>query len=360
MRLSPGSFKIIGSNQNGGKKMSKQFLKYLALSMLLIALVVSGCATPPEQTQPAETAAPTEEVAPTEPEAEEAPVLGWSGAPLLDDFQFQLRDGIMGKAEELGVKVIHIEHDNDPVKQASDIEDLLAQGVDALLIAAANADAVVPSIDQAVASGVPVFTIDNAANSDDVISHNGNDLYCIGYRSMEYLADQIGGAGKILHINGFAGMALVEWNEDGVQAFLAENPDIELVMSGYADWDPAKALAITEDVLLTHPDLDGIYVIAEIMTPGPVQALKAMNLTDQVKVMSGGFAPESQELLENGEIIAALEWSAVGGAEQHMQAIYDYLVNGVEPPKFSPFPVTGHAADGSTWQLDCPIGDWQP
>lgn len=337
-----------GPNQIGEKTMSKKILQYMTVSILLIALLISGCAAPQEPT-----AQPTP--------VEETPlVIGWSGAPLLDDFQFQLRDGIMGKADELGVEIVHLEHDNDPVKQASDIEDLLAQGVDALLIAAANADAVVPSIDKAVEMGVPVFTIDNAANSDKVISHNGNDLYCIGYRSMEYLADQIGGEGKVLHINGFAGMSLVVWNDDGVQAYLAENPGIELVRTGYADWDPAKALAITEDTLLTDPDLKGIYVIAEIMTPGAVQALKAMGLTDQVKVMSGGFAPESQELLENGEIIAALEWSAEGGAAEHMQAIYDYLVSGTEPPKFSPFPVTGHAADGSTWQLDCPIGDWTP
>lgn len=322
--------------------MSKKILQYMTVSILLVALLVSGCAAPPAQ------------------EEERQLVVGWSGAPLLDDFQFQLRDGIMGKADALGVRIIHIEHDNDPVKQASDIEDLMAQGVDALLIAAANADAVVPSIDQAVERGVPVFTIDNAASSDKVLSHNGNDLFCIGYRSMEYLANQIGGEGKVLHINGFAGMALVVWNDDGVRAYLAENPGIELVMTGYADWDPARALAITEDVLLTHPDLKGIYVIAEIMTPGPIQALRAMGVTDQIKVMSGGFAPESQEFLRNGELIAALEWSAVGGAEQHMQAIYDYLVSGEVPPKFSPFPVTGHAVDGSTWQLDCPIGDWQP
>jgi ribose transport system substrate-binding protein len=325
--------------------MSNKTMMFVIISLLLIALLATGCTAP----------TPTPEAA-----ADRELVVGWSGAPLLDDFQFQLRDGIMGKAEELGVRVIHIEHDNDPTKQASDIEDLLAQNVDALLIAAANADAVVPSIDQAVERGVPVFTIDNAANSDKVLSHNGNDLFCIGYRSMEYLADQIGGEGKVLHINGFAGMALVEWNDDGVQAYLAENPGIDLVMTGYADWDPARALAITEDVLQVHPDLEGIYVIAEIMTPGPVQALRAMGLTDQVKLMSGGFAPESQELLESGGIIAALEWSAEGGAAEHMQSIYDYLVNGEQPPVFSPFPVYGHSADGETWQLSCPIGDWQP
>jgi ribose transport system substrate-binding protein len=319
--------------------MNKSLAKSLLVGLLLIALFLSGCAAPAED----------EEI-----------VVGWSGAPLLDDFQIQLFDGVKSKADELGVTIVHIEHDNDPVKQASDIEDLLAQDIDVLLIAAASADAVVPSVDAAVEKGIPVFSIDNAANSDKVLNHSGNDLYCIGYRSMEHLVDQIGGSGKVLHITGFAGMALVVWNDDGVQAYLEEAPDVEFIMTGYADWDPAKALAITEDVLTTHPDLAGIYVISEVMTQGPIQALEAQGLTGKVKVMSGGFAPESQEWLANGEIIAAFEWSSYAGGQEQMQRIYDYLVNDVEPAPFAAWPVTAHPAEGDTWQLDCPIGDWAP
>lgn len=319
--------------------MKKYLPKILMLGFLLSALLLAGCAQ----------AAEDDEIK-----------VGWSGAPLLDDFQWQVFDGVKERADELGVTLVHIEHDNDPVKQADDIEDLLAQDIDALLIAAADADAVVPSIDKAVEQGVPVFSIDNAANSDKVLSHSGNDLMCIGYRSMEYLADQLGGEGKVLHINGFAGMALVAWNDDGVQAYLAENPDIDLVMSAYADWDPAKALAITEDMLLTHPDLAGIYILSEVMTQGPIQALEAQGLTGEVKVMSGGYGAESQEWLANKEIIGTFEWFSKAGAANQLQAIYDYLVDGKEPAPFVAWPVTAHPVEGDTWDVDCPIGDWAP
>lgn len=347
--------------------MNKLLFKSLMAGLLLVAFVLSGCATPAAETPKPQATAAEEEpepVQPTEAPPVEEPadeiVIGWSGAPLLDDFQIQLFNGFTEKADELGMTVIHIEHNNDAVKQAADIEDLLTQNIDVLLIAAANADAVVPSIDAAVEMGIPVFSIDNAANSDKVLNHSGNDLYCIGYRSMEYLVDQVGGSGKILHINGFAGMALVTWNDDGVQAYLAEDPNAELVLTGYGDWDPAKALSITEDILATHPDLAGIYVISEVMTGGVVQALAAQGLTDGIKVMSGGFAPESQQWLANGEIIAAFEWSSLSGAQDQAQRMYDYLVGGVQPPPFSPWPVTGHPAEGDTFQLSCPIGDWQP
>ena len=335
--------------------MSNKLLRNIFACTLITVFLLVGCAGPAAVVTP--TTVPPTAVPPT---AEKQIVIGWSGAPVLDDFQIQLQDGINAKADELGVKIIHLEHNNDPVKQASDIEDLLSQNVDALLIAAANADAVVPSIEKAVAAGVPVFTIDNAANSDKVVSHSGNDTMCVGYRGMEYLADQIGGEGKVLHINGFAGMSLVTWNDDGVKAYLADNPKIQLVTTGYADWDPAKALAITEDNLLTNPDLKGIYVIAEIMTSGPIQALKAQGLTDKVKVMSGGYGPDSQQWLKDGDIIGTMEWSSKAGAEQHLQNMYDYLVNGKQPPKFFGWPVILHTSSGESKTVECPINGWQP
>lgn len=336
------------------------------VSLVVLTLAMSGCtgeSTDEPSEQPSEQASEQASEQPSE-QASEQPadeiVVGFSGPPLLDDFQIQIADGIMARADELGVTVIHIEHDNDPVKQASDIEDLLSQDIDVLLLSAASTDAVVPAIDQADEAGIPVFTIDNASASDKVLNHSGNDLYCIGYRSVEYLAEQIGGAGKILHVTGIAGTQLVVWNDDGVQEFLSDNPDIELVLTGYADWDPQNALAITEDILTSHPDLAGIYVVSEVMTQGPIQALAAQNLTGDVQVMSGGFAEESQQWLENGEIVGAFEWSGYDGAEEQMQRIYDYLVDGVEPAPFAAWPVTAHTADGDTVEVDCPIGDWQP
>jgi ribose transport system substrate-binding protein len=155
-------------------------------------------------------------------------------------------------------------------------------------------------------------------------------------------------------------MAIVTWNTDGVEAFVAENPGIELVQTAYANWDPAQALAATEDMLLAHPDLAGVYVISEVMTQGVIQALEAQGLSDQVKIISGGYAPESQEWLANGEIIAAFEWSSYAGGQAQMQRIYDHLKDGTEPPGFSALVVYVHTPDGEPFEIDCPIGDWSP
>lgn len=330
--------------------MKKSLLMKLTVWLMLALLVLAACATPDAE----------EPAAPEEPEAEEQLFVGYSGPTQLDNFQIVLWEGMQERATELGVKVVMLESDWDVVKQAADIEDFLTQGVDALIVNAADADGVIPSIEKANAAGVPVFSIDSAANGGEVLSHSGNDLYCIGYRSMEYLADQIGGSGEVLHVNGVPGLMIVTWNDDGVKQFVDEHPDIDLVMQAYGEWDQAKAQAITEDVLTANPDLAGVYIISESMTGGVIQALAAAGLTDTVMVMNGGYGPESQQWLADGKTIATMEWASKEGAAELMQYVYDYVTAGTVPPTWTPWPVLLHTPDGEAAQVDCPIEGWAP
>lgn len=342
--------------------MNKSLLMKLAIGLIIALLVLSGCAAPVAEA-PAEPEEPAveEPAEPEEPAPEDEQLfVGYAGPTQLDFFQIVLWEGMQEKAEELGVKVVMLESDWDVVKQAADVEDFLTQGVDALIVNAADADGSIPAVELANAEGVPVFTIDSSVNGGEVLSHSGNDLYCIGVRSMEYLADQVGGSGKVLHMNGVPGLQIVAWNDDGVNDFIADNPDFELVQQAYGEWDQAKAQAITEDVLVAHPDLAGVYIISESMTGGVIQAVAAAGLGDQVKIMSGGYGPESQEWLADGKTIATMEWASKQGASDLMQYIYDYVTTGAEPPRWSPWPITMYTEDGGSSPVDCPIEGWTP
>jgi ABC-type sugar transport system substrate-binding protein len=91
------------------------------------------------------------------------------------------------------------------------------------------------------------------------------------------------------------------------------------------------------------------------MTGGVVQALAAAGLTDTVKVMNGGYGPESQQWLTDGKTIATMEWASKEGAAELMQRVYDYVTDGTEPPAWSPWPVLLHTEGGESIPVDCPI-----
>lgn len=329
--------------------MKRQHLYYVALSFLVVfGVILASCTTPTE--------APTE--VPTEVPPKQI-VIGWSGPSLLDPYQVDLKDGVFEEASELGIEVIHYEHGYDAAKQAADIEDLITQGVDFILVGAGDADAVISSIEKVNAANIPVMTLDQGANGGELLGHSGNDNYCMGYRSMEYLAELLGGSGEVLHITGMPGMQLVQWNADAVRSVVEQNSGMDLAFQGFADWDQAKALAITEDTLTAHPDLAGIYVHSSVMSGGVLQALKARDLIGEVTVISGAWDEMTQDQMNDGEILGTIEYSPYEGGRLSVRTAHNYLVNDTVPEQWVPWPLVFHTPDG-TWDVECPIGDWKP
>src|SRR5690554_2558907 len=104
-------------------------------------------------------------------------VIGYSMPEQIDEFQITLTEGLQDEAKELGIELILLDSQNDPAKQASDMEDLIVMGVDLILVAPMDADAIVPSIIKANTANIPVMTMDRGANGGEVLSHSAVDNY---------------------------------------------------------------------------------------------------------------------------------------------------------------------------------------
>jgi len=326
----------------------KEFLskRSLLAGAVLVLVMVAGCA------------APTPVATPTP----EKIVIGWSAPSAIDPFQINLWDGMKATAEELGIELIVLDSENKVEKQAADMEDLILRNVDMIIVSPWDADAIIPSIEKANEAGIPVMTLDRGTNGGEIISHAAIDNYCFAYRTVELLAELMGGEGKLLYVSGSPGMTPVVWNEAGLRAALENYPDIELIGGGpyFTDWDAGKALAVTEDALTAHPDLDAIYCTWDLMTPGAVQALRARDLAGKVFVAGGGAYEDVQPMIEAGEVHFDVEVNTYRGGEISLKAAYDYLVNGIQPTKWTAWPLVMHTSEGETYDLDCPIPGWEP
>ena len=105
----------------------------------------------------------------------EGAVYGLSLSTLNNPFFVTLKDGAEAKAAELGVTLVIVDSQDDPAKEAVNLEDLIQQEVDAILVNPTDADAVVPSVMKANAAGIPVFTIDRGAAGGEVVAHVASD-----------------------------------------------------------------------------------------------------------------------------------------------------------------------------------------
>lgn len=163
--------------------------------------------------------------------------------------------------------------DGNLAKQVSDIEDLLARGVDGLLITPLSANGIAPAVEDAVASGVPVVIFNNEIATDDFHSIVWVDEYKFGWIGGSWLRDELGGTGNVVVLEGIAGTSTSDLRSKGAIDALGDG--ITILAKQPAGWAYDKGKAAMEDFLSAYPQIDGVYSQGGAMSQGVVEAFQA-------------------------------------------------------------------------------------
>ncbi len=233
------------------------------------------------------------------------PVYGMSISTLNNPFFVTLKEGAETKAAELGVSLIVMDSQDDPAKEAVNMEDLIQQGVDAILVNPTDADAIVPSVNKANAAGIPVFTIDRGAAGGDVTAHVASDNVAGGKMAAQFLAEAIGGSGKVVELEGIAGTSAARDRGKGFNEVISANSGIELVARQTANFNRAEGLSVFENILQAQPEIDGVFAHNDEMILGAIEAAKAAGRSGIVFV---GFdaVDDAVAAVKNGSLAATV------------------------------------------------------
>jgi len=207
--------------------------------------------------------------------ASAAQTLGLVVSTLNNPFFVTLKEGAEQKAQELGVDLVVYDAQDDSAKMTSAMEDLIQKKVDAILVNPTDADAVVPSILKTNAAKIPVFTIDRGATSGEVVCHIASDNVAGGKMAGEFLAEQIGGSGKVVELVGIPGTSAARDRGKGFHEAMEQYPDIEIVASQAADFNRDKGLTVFENILQAQPEIDGVFAHNDEMVLGAIAAAEA-------------------------------------------------------------------------------------
>lgn len=164
--------------------------------------------------------------------------------------------------------------DNDVNKQISDIEDLIAKGVDLLILQPISAESVAAIVEEAHEAGIVVVDctspLADATDAYDV-SVIARD-YDFGYTGAKWLCEQMGGKGNVICLDGMAGLSSQVLRMEGAQAAFAEYPDVKILADEYANWDYATAKPIVENLLATYDQIDAVWSSGGDMTRAAIEA----------------------------------------------------------------------------------------
>ncbi len=205
-----------------------------------------------------------------------------------------------------------IKDELDVSRQIDLVEQMIAQRVDALVIAPADSKALVPVCRKAQAAGITVVNIDNKFD-DAVLAASGAKFPFVGPDNRkgakavgDFLATKLKAGDKVVIIEGapnaFNGIQRKLGFEDAMKA---AGMTIVSSQSGY--WETDKANQVVAAVANEHPDVKAVLCANDSMALGAVAALRAANKLDKVRVVGFDNIAAMQQLLREGKVLATAD-----------------------------------------------------
>jgi ribose transport system substrate-binding protein len=207
---------------------------------------------------------------------------------------------------------------NRPDKQVADVEDLLARGVECLILTPVQAEPLTPIVEQAMEAGVTVITLDREVNTP-VTLHIGADNKLIGRMAAQYIAETLlnGEGGNVIEIQGTLGAsATTDRHDDFIAELEANYPEVQVIASQTADYERADALTYMEDMIQRFGpgEFTVVYAHNDEMALGAIEALKAADRLEGVFVVGIDGQNEAIDAIAAGEMTATITYPN-GGAE---------------------------------------------
>jgi ribose transport system substrate-binding protein len=174
------------------------------------------------------------------------------------------------------IKLIVLDGNVDVAKQSNDVRDLLARGVDAVLLSPVESAALVPAARAVMAAGMPLIVMDRDVPTDKTL-FIGQSNVTMGEGVAAKMAKDLGGKGNIVVITGLKGSSPAVDRDQGMKNVLAKYPDIKVLATGDGQWIRDPSVPLMEDFLTAYPKIDAVFAHAEESSWGAQLAIARAN-----------------------------------------------------------------------------------
>lgn len=198
--------------------------------------------------------------------------------------------------------------DTDVPGQIQQIQNLLNRGVDAIIVNPGDVSGLNSVLEEAVEEGVVVIAVDQEIGAEGVINVVINQKEWAKI-SAQWVADKLGGEGRLILIEGFVGHPANEARMEGVAEVLAEYPGIEVVGRETGSWDQATGQQVASDFLASVPDIDAIWT-QDGMAMGALTAVNTAEL--ETKPIVSGEARAGYLTMWNETLAANPDFESIG------------------------------------------------
>lgn len=226
---------------------------------------------------------------------------GWTGG-LVYYAQMAIKDiGATDKNVEFTLTLA-----DSPQKQVSDVEDLMAKGVKALVVLAYDSSTLTPTIKKAKEKGIYIVSVDRGLTEEVQDVYIAGDNPGLGKVSAEYMGAAMGGKGKMVILEGIPCVINSERVDTFRAVMKAKFPGIEILDSQPANWDTQKGLEVMQTYLQKYKQIDAVWAQDDDILTGVLQAYKESG-RKEIKLMLGGAGSKAmiKKVMDGDPMITA-------------------------------------------------------
>ncbi len=303
-------------------------MKYASL---LFAFVLLGCSGPGEpQTSTVGDAS-----------ADGAPRIALVMKSLANEFFSTMADGAKKHqaehADDYRLIVNGIKDERDLSRQVALVEEMVASGVDAIVIAPADSKALAPALRRAMQAGVVVVNIDNRLDVGVLqrekisIPFVGPDNKAGAKKVGDYLASKLTKGDAVAMLEGLRTSFNGAQRREGFEQAMRQ-AGIEIVANQSAEWEMSKANTIAAAMLSEHPQIKAILAANDSMALGAMAAVKSSGRGGEVQIVGFDNISAIKSAIGEGKVLATADQHGALLAVYGIEAALAMLENPEETP----------------------------
>ena len=222
------------------------------------------------------------------------------------------------------VELTIVDAANDTAKQVGQVENFLAQGMDAVIILPVDTAATGPMTKAVVKAGEPLVYVNRKpANLPKGVVYAGSKSIEAGIMNMEELGKAMGGKGNLVILMGELSNEAAIGRTDGIKQVVKEKfPNIKIVRQQTGNWKREQGKTIMENWLASGQEINGVASNNDEMALGALQAIKAAGKLGKIPVGGTDGSHDALESMDKGELNNTVFQDPVGQGEEAVNAAY--------------------------------------
>jgi inositol transport system substrate-binding protein len=226
--------------------------------------------------------------------------------------------------EHPDVDLTIVDANNDSAKQTGQVENFLAQGMDAVVILPVDTAATGPMTKAVVKSGKPLVYVNRLpSNLPKSVVYCGSNSIDAGIMNMEELGKAMGGKGNVVILMGELSNEAAIGRTDGIKKVIKEKyPDIKIVREQTGNWKREQGKTIMENWLASGQEINGVASNNDEMALGAIQAIKAAGKQGKILVGGTDASHDALEAMDKGELNDTVFQDPVGQGVESANAAY--------------------------------------